>query len=110
MAFTAMEFQARLPSFPSYLMNYRGYGGSSGYPEEMDCIADALQLYDSQIKCTTTRLCLLGAALAVSGNLCCIPRPVSRISASNTFRSVENVAPRAISFLFPIWILLKRQV
>ena len=37
------------PDFSLYLMNYRGYGGSSGSPSEAALFSDALALYDSVI-------------------------------------------------------------
>jgi len=44
--YNAGDFRAVLPEFTSYLVNYRGYGGSSGSPTEANLFSDALQIYD----------------------------------------------------------------
>lgn len=42
----AEDFRRTLPGHAVYLVNYRGYGGSSGTPTEEGLLGDALQLYD----------------------------------------------------------------
>jgi len=106
MAFTAMEFHARLPSFSIYLMNYRGYGGSSGYPEEDGLYADALQLYDS-LRSMYNDVFVVGRSLGSGvATYVASQRPVSRLVLVTPFDSVENVAQEQFPF-YPIWILLK---
>src|SRR6202044_1123165 len=40
------EFDAAFPDRALYLVNYRGYGGSTGQPREAGLIADAETVYD----------------------------------------------------------------
>lgn len=43
----AEGFRSALPEHTVYLVNYRGYGGSSGSPTEAGLFADALDIYDT---------------------------------------------------------------
>lgn len=45
-AYNAADFAAFLPGHTVYLVNYRGYGGSSGKPTETALFADALAAFD----------------------------------------------------------------
>jgi hypothetical protein len=45
-AFNAPEFSRFFPQHTAYLMNFRGYGGSEGKPNEYALYRDALSLYD----------------------------------------------------------------
>jgi len=45
-ALNSTSFQRLFPGWTVYLPNYRGYGGSSGRPDERGLFADALALYD----------------------------------------------------------------
>ena len=46
------EFQAAFPDYAIYLVNCRGYGGSSGAPTEQRLFHDALHWFDEFIKDT----------------------------------------------------------
>jgi len=43
---SADDFRRTLPDHSVYLVNYRGYGGSSGTPTQRSLLRDALQLYN----------------------------------------------------------------
>jgi len=43
----AENFRRMLPEHTVYLVNYRGYGGSTGSPTESSLFADALDIYDA---------------------------------------------------------------
>lgn len=45
-ALNLSNFKRLLPGYSLYLMNYRGYGGSSGSPSQDGLYADSLALYD----------------------------------------------------------------
>jgi fermentation-respiration switch protein FrsA (DUF1100 family) len=45
-----------------YLVNYRGYGGSTGRPSEAALIADAATVYDS-LRSRHTRIAVIGRSL-----------------------------------------------
>lgn len=45
--FNARDFAERLPGHTVYLVNYRGYGGSSGSPTEGALFADTLTVFDA---------------------------------------------------------------
>jgi len=44
--YNAADFITAFPLHTVYLLNYRGYGGSSGQPTEAGIFADALALFD----------------------------------------------------------------
>ena len=44
--YNAVDFRRHMPGTSVYLVNYRGYGGSTGSPSEAALFADAVQLFD----------------------------------------------------------------
>ena len=47
MAQSSDEIARQFPAFTVYLMDYRGYGRSTGEPSEEGLYSDALKLYDT---------------------------------------------------------------
>ena len=55
-------FAAAFPNTDVYLMNYRGYGGSTGAPSEAALLADAEALFD-EVRSTHPRVAVIGRSL-----------------------------------------------
>lgn len=105
-AFTATDFNEKLSSYAIYLVNYRGYGGSSGSPEEQGLYSDALKIYDSlSDQCQTIHV--IGRSLG-SGVATYIAsqRPVSKLVLITPFDSIQNIAQNRFPF-YPMSILLQ---
>ncbi|MEA1953872.1 MAG: alpha/beta hydrolase [Campylobacterota bacterium] len=96
----------QFPAFTVYLMDYRGYGNSTGTATEEGLYSDALKLYDV-IKPKHNRICIggrsLGSAVAtyVAAN-----REVSKLALITPFDSIENVAQERYP-IYPIPLLLE---
>ncbi len=101
-------FSAGLPDRVIYLMNYRGFGGSSGKPSEGTLSADALTLFD-QVHAEHPDIDVVGRSLG-SGIAMYVAsrRPAARLVLVTPFDSVEEVAVRQFPY-FPVrWMLRDR--
>ena len=89
-----------------YLANYRGYGGSSGRPDEQGLFDDALSLYD-QLKKEHSSISVIGRSLG-SGVACYLAahRDVDKLILTTPYDSIQNVAQSHYP-LFPVRWLLK---
>jgi uncharacterized protein len=86
------DFDAAFPERAVYLVNYRGYGGSSGRPSEAALIADAQAIYDS-LRTRHDPIAVIGRSLG-SGVAVALAarRPVERLILVTPFDSLANVA------------------
>jgi uncharacterized protein len=86
------DFDAAFPERAVYLVNYRGYGGSSGRPSEAALIADAEAIYDS-LRARHEPIAVIGRSLG-SGVAVALAarRPVERLVLVTPFDSLANVA------------------
>jgi pimeloyl-ACP methyl ester carboxylesterase len=106
---TALDIDAFSVAFPDhslYLVNYRGYGGSSGRPEEAGLLADALTVYDhvrTQHSDITAMGRSLGSGVAVH---LASERPVTRLVLVTPYDSLVNVARHHFRFL-PVGTLMR---
>lgn len=96
----------QFPNFTVYLMDYRGYGASSGMPTEQGIYSDALALYDkAKIKHSTIsvggRSLGSGVATYVASN-----RNVHKLVLVTPFDSIVNVAKSRYP-IYPIRLLIK---
>lgn len=100
-AFTGMFDDATV-----YLVNYRGYGGSSGSPTEQALYADAVAIYD-HLTNVHGRIAVIGRSLGsgVATYLASV-REVERMVLVTPYDSIENVASSHYP-IFPISLLLK---
>jgi pimeloyl-ACP methyl ester carboxylesterase len=100
-------FAAALPRHALYLVNYRGYGGSTGSPTEAALFADALAVHDYVAARHARRVAVAGRSLG-SGVAVYLARerPVSHLVLVTPFDSIENVARGHYPFL-PVGLLLK---
>lgn len=99
-------FAAALPRHALYLVNYRGYGGSSGSPTEPALLADALAVYD-YVAASHPRIAVVGRSLGsgVAVHLAS-QRPVRRLVLVTPYDSIANVAAGIYPFL-PVRLLIK---
>lgn len=104
-AYSLPGLAAAFPSHAIYLMNYRGYGGSSGQPSEDALFADALALFD-QVSAAHSRVVVVGASLG-SGVAVYLAsqRPVERLVLVTPFDSLQSLAQSHYPFLPVRWLL-----
>ena len=100
------SFSDAFPEHSLYLVNYRGYGGSSGRPTEAGLHADALTVFDHvrrEYDDVTTMGRSLGSGVAV--HLASV-RPVDRLVLVTAYDSLVNVARHHFPWL-PAGLLLR---
>jgi pimeloyl-ACP methyl ester carboxylesterase len=100
------SFSEWLEDYTVYLVNYRGYGGSSGQPTEQGLFADALAVYD-QLSGRHESVSLIGRSLG-SGVAIYVSskREIQRLVLITPYDSIENIARKLFPFL-PIKLLLR---
>jgi pimeloyl-ACP methyl ester carboxylesterase len=102
------DFAAAFPDRAVYLVNYRGYGGSTGRPSEAALLSDAVATYD-WVAARHDRIAVVGRSLG-SGVAVALAaqRPVDRLVLVTPFDSIANVAADHFPF-FPVrWLLRDR--
>lgn len=104
--YNADPMKELLPEQTIYLVNYRGYGGSTGTPSEKALFNDALTVYDN-IKKDHKSISVIGRSLG-SGVACFLAskRDLKKIVLVTPFDSIKNVA-RSSFPIYPMGILLK---
>lgn len=101
-----LDFRNIFPGHAVFLVNYRGYGGSTGSPSEAGLYKDALAVFD-EIRSQHTSISIIGRSLgsAVASYLASV-RDIDRLVLVTPFDSIENVARKAFP-VFPVSLLLK---
>ena len=95
----------QFPNFTTYLMDYRGYGGSTGEPTEKGLYSDALKLYDT-IKVKHQRISIGGRSLGSGiATYVASKREVSKLALITPFDSIQNVANGRYP-IYPVSLLL----
>ncbi len=99
------ELAPALPRHTLYLVNYRGYGGSTGAPTEAALFEDALAVYDA-VRGRHARIAVVGRSLG-SGVAVYLAgqRPVAHLALVTPYDSIENVAKQRYPFLPVGWLL-----
>ncbi|WP_305908836.1 alpha/beta fold hydrolase [Methylomarinum sp. Ch1-1] len=103
--YNAHYFKASLPERSVYLINYRGYGGSTGQPSEAALYSDALHIYDELAR-RHASIAVIGRSLgsAVATYLAA-ERNIEKLVLVTPFDSIEQVAQKKFP-VYPIsWIL-----
>ena len=105
MAQSADYIAQQFPTFTVYLMDYRGYGSSTGKATEEGIYSDALKLYDT-IKPQHNRISIGGRSLG-SGVAIYVAskREVSKLALITPFDSIVSVAEERYP-LYPVSFLL----
>jgi uncharacterized protein len=99
------DFAAAVPDRAVYLVNYRGYGGSTGHPSEAALLSDAAAIYD-WVAFHHDRIAVVGRSLG-SGVAVALAtrRGVDRLVLITPYDSIDNVAADHFPF-FPVrWLL-----
>ncbi|WDE08137.1 alpha/beta fold hydrolase [Thalassomonas viridans] len=105
-AFNAADFARVLSDFTVYLVNYRGYGGSSGSPNEQGLYSDALAIYD-QVSRQHTGTAVIGRSLGSGiASYLAARRDISRLVLVTPFDSIEAVAQSQFP-IYPMKYLLR---
>ena len=100
------EFRFMFPQHNVYLVNYRGFGGSTGAPTELGLYTDALAVFD-EIASRYTNIAVIGRSLGSGvATYLATQRDIDRLILVTPFDSIENVAKNAMPIL-PISLLLK---
>jgi pimeloyl-ACP methyl ester carboxylesterase len=101
-------FAAALPRHALYLVNYRGYGGSTGAPTEAALFVDALAVFD-HVRARHANVAVAGRSLG-SGVAVYLARerPVSRLVLITPYDSIANVAAGIYPFLPVRWLIRDR--
>jgi len=99
-------FTEAFPDRSLYLVNYRGYGGSSGRPTEAGLRADALAVFD-HVRRERAEIAVMGRSLGsgVAVQLAS-ERPVERLVLVTAYDSLVNVAREYFRWL-PVGLLLR---
>jgi pimeloyl-ACP methyl ester carboxylesterase len=102
------ELSAAFPDHAIYLMQYRGYGHSSGTPTERALVTDALALFDS-VRSRHARIDVAGRSLGsgVAVQLASA-RPVGRLVLVTPFDSLRDVAAGHYKWLPVRWLMRDR--
>ena len=99
------DFAAVLPSYTVYLVNYRGYGGSTGTPSEDGLYHDALFLYD-YLQPRFADISIVARSLGTGvATFVAAQRRVKQLVLVSPFDSLAAVAQSHFS-LFPVSMLL----
>ncbi len=100
------QFRRIFPRHNVYLVNYRGYGGSTGSPSESGLYKDALVVFD-EIRSSYTNISVIGRSLGSGvATYLATAREIDRLILVTPFDSIENVARNAMPLL-PVSLLLK---
>lgn len=100
------DFARAFPAHSLYLVNYRGYGGSSGRPSEAALAADARAVFDHVLARHPEASVMgrsLGSGVAVR---LASERPVERLVLVTPFDSLVNLAKEYFRWL-PVGLLLR---
>jgi uncharacterized protein len=105
-AYSLESFAKAFPAHSLYLVNYRGYGGSSGEPTETGLQADALAVFD-QAYLLHPRIAVIGRSLgsAVATHVA-NERMVDRLVLVTPFDSLVKVAGEHFRWL-PVGLLIR---
>ncbi len=100
------QFRNIFPRHNVYLVNYRGYGGSTGSPSEAGLYKDALAVFD-EIRSRYTDISVIGRSLGSGvATYLATAREIDRLILVTPFDSIENIAKKAMPIL-PVSLLLK---
>lgn len=99
---------AALPGHTLYLVNYRGYGGSSGQPTEAGLFRDSLAVYD-WVRQRHGEVAVLGRSLGTGVAVyLATQRKLSRVVLVTPYDSIESLAERRFPILPVAWLMRDR--
>lgn len=102
----APDFIKIFPNHTVYLVNYRGYGGSTGTPTEQFLYSDARHIYDGIIS-QHQQVSVIGRSLGTGiATYLASQREVHKIILVSPYDSIEHIAQDRYK-IYPISLLLK---
>jgi len=102
---SASDHMRNFPDHTIYLVNYRGYGGSSGTPKEQAIYSDALHIYD-QLSPKYKTISVIGRSLGTGvATYIGSKRDINKMGLITPYDSIENVAKSRYP-IFPTSLLL----
>jgi uncharacterized protein len=102
------DFDSAFPERAVYLVNYRGYGGSSGQPSEAALTADARAIYD-WLTLRHDHIAVIGRSLGSGvATALAASRPVERLALVTPFDSIVKVAAEHFFWMPVRWLLRDR--
>jgi uncharacterized protein len=102
------DFDKWFPDRAIYLVNYRGYSGSSGKPSETALVADAAAVFD-WVKARHERIAVMGRSLGTGvATALAAQRPVDWLVLVTPYDSVMNVAADHYPWIPIRWLLKDR--
>jgi len=108
-AYNINDFGTLFADHTVYLVNYRGYGGSSGLPDEEGIYSDALLVYDHFTK-HHTGFSVMGRSIgAAVATYLASKRKLDKLILVTPFDSAVNVGKK-IYWFFPIDLILKERL
>lgn len=104
-SFNLPEFSSAFPDHALYLLNYRGYGGSTGSPTEAALQQDALALFDT-VHAKHPNVVVMGRSLGSGVAIrLASQRPASRLVLITPYSSIAELGARQFP-IFPVkWLL-----
>ena len=103
--YSVEKFLATFPRQTVYLLNYRGYGGSSGQPSEKGFFADSLFLFDKVLEKQST-ISVIGRSLGSGvATYLASKRPVKKMALISPFDSITSIAQNNF-MIFPMFLML----
>jgi pimeloyl-ACP methyl ester carboxylesterase len=104
----ALKFSITFPTRTIYLVNYRGYGGSSGKPTEAGLFSDATAIFDN-VSPAHKNIAVIGRSLGsgIAMHLAA-NRAVNQVVLITPYDSILAIAKKQFP-VFPISLLLKDQ-
>ena len=100
------DFSRLFPAYSVYLVNYRGYGASTGRPSEQALYDDALRVYD-HVSESHERISIIGRSLGSGvATWLATNRPTERLVLVTAFDSIARVAQASFP-IFPVSLLLQ---
>jgi pimeloyl-ACP methyl ester carboxylesterase len=104
----ALKFSITFPTRTIYLVNYRGYGGSSGKPTEAGLFSDATAIFDN-VSPAHKNIAVIGRSLGsgIAMHLAA-NRAVNQVVLITPYDSILAIAKKQFP-MFPISLLLKDQ-
>jgi pimeloyl-ACP methyl ester carboxylesterase len=104
-AWNIEPFAAAFRNTAIYLVNYRGYGGSTGLPTERALLDDAERVFD-WVQARHPRVAVIGRSLGsgIAVHLATV-RAVTKLALVTPYDSVERVAQRHFAIMPVSWLL-----
>lgn len=99
------DFSTNFPEHAIYMLHYRGYSGSTGYPTEQALHADAQKLFD-MVNERHSQIALIGRSLGSGVAIrLAATNPVERLVLITPYDSMMNIAREKLPWL-PVSLLM----